>query len=295
MTGHDQPGAARPHFGVFVPNLGEFGDCRRLVELAQTAESAGWDGFFIWDTLLMDLEASLEIVDPWIALAVVAAATTRLRIGPLLTPLARRRPWKVARETTTLDRLSDGRLVFGAGTGGAPHADFQAFGEDPDARTRAAGLDSGLDVLTRLWTGEPTEVVNGPDALTIPGFRPTPVQRPRPPVWIGASWPNRAPLRRAARWDGVFPQLPDGATLPPDRLTELVAYVAEQRGSMDDFDVVISGGTSTDQDEAWSCLEPHVRAGMTWWLEEASPIVDRSLSEMRARIVAGPPRPLTQA
>ena len=282
-------------FGVFVPNVGEFADCRRLVDLAQAAEGAGWDGFFIWDTLLMDLEASLEIVDPWIALAAIAAATTRLRIGPLVTPLARRRPWKVARETATLDRLSDGRLVFGAGTGGPPDADFQAFGEDPDARARAAALDHGLEVLTRLWTGEPTQVVDGPDGLTIPGFRPTPVQRPRPPVWVGASGPTRPPRRRAARWDGVFPQLPDGATLPPGALAELVAYVAEQRGSLDNFDVVISGGTPPDPEAAQASLEPHVRAGMTWWLEEASPIVDRSVSDLRERIVAGPPRPLTRA
>lgn len=141
-------------FGIFVPNVGEFADCRRLVELAQAAEAAGWDGFFVWDTILMDLADSVEILDPWIVLAAVAAATTRLRLGPLVTPLAPRRPWKVARETTTLDRLSGGRLVFGAGTGGPPHADFQAFrlsgvrggsgrlGSGGRARPRTRGLES---------------------------------------------------------------------------------------------------------------------------------------------------------
>ena len=178
-----------------------------LLELAQAAEASGWDGFFIWDTMLGDAGTAIDVVDPWVMLGAIAVKTQRVRLGALMTPMARRRPWKVARETATLDRLSNGRLVFGAGLGGPRDVEFDVFGEEGDDRVRAERLDSGLDLLRDLWSGAPTTIPGAAPGLTVPGFRPTPVQTPRPPVWIAGWWPRKAPFRRAARWDGVFPQL----------------------------------------------------------------------------------------
>ena len=143
-------GDGRVRFGISVPNFAEYADPRLLTALAREAEAAGWDGFFLWDHILIERSWRMPMADPWVALAAIAAATERIRLGPLVTPLARRRPWKVARETVTLDHLSGGRTILGVGLGHPPEAEYAAFGEEPDARVRALKLDEGLDVLTGL-------------------------------------------------------------------------------------------------------------------------------------------------
>lgn len=278
------------NYGVFVPNFGPFGDVDALVDLARETEAAGWDGFFVWDHILFDLQTPQDVVDPWIALAAIAAATSRIRLGALVTPLARRRPWKVARETTTLDRLSKGRLIFGAGLGAPVEPEFAAFGEVTDDRVRAAMLDEALAILDGLWSGEDFAFAGTHHHLETMRFLPEPIQTPRPPIWIAGWWPNKPPFRRAARWDGIFAEKVGGATPTPGELVELVTYITEHRSTGGPFDVVLSGITGRDQREAGRTVAPYLDAGLTWWLERTDQDHGFSIEAARARAAAGPPR-----
>jgi alkanesulfonate monooxygenase SsuD/methylene tetrahydromethanopterin reductase-like flavin-dependent oxidoreductase (luciferase family) len=246
--------------GIFVAPFDELADARRLARLAARAEERGWDGFFLWDHIRYSPPTS-AVADPWIALTAIACATESLTIGPLVTPVSRRRPHKLARETVTLDRLSGGRLILGAGLGSDHHGEFEDFGEVAPPRERAQLLDEGLERLAAYWAGE---------------FDPPPLQRPRIRVWIATRWPHRRPLARAARWDGLFPiELPG-----PDALAELVAETTGLRADADTkFDVVVTHPPGTDP-------EPWEQAGATWFLTGfgQSPTED----ELRAAIDAGP-------
>jgi alkanesulfonate monooxygenase SsuD/methylene tetrahydromethanopterin reductase-like flavin-dependent oxidoreductase (luciferase family) len=201
------------------------------------------------------------LADPWIAMSAIACATERVRIGALVTPLARRRIHKLARETASLDLLSEGRLIFGAGLGGDKGGELSSFGEETDARERARMLDDGLGQLVSYWAG---------------AFQPRPLQRPRIPVWLASRWPYRRPVRRAARWDGLFPiDLPG-----PDELVELLADVhAERDGAAGPFDVAVTNPPGTDR-------APWEAAGATWCLTGWGP--HPPLDEVRAVIAAGP-------
>jgi alkanesulfonate monooxygenase SsuD/methylene tetrahydromethanopterin reductase-like flavin-dependent oxidoreductase (luciferase family) len=265
--------------GLYLPNFGPFGEARALVELAALAERSGWDGFFLWDHI--NRPGAPAVVDPWIALAAIAVATERIRFGALVTPLARRRPWKLARESASLDRLSNGRLVFGAGLGSAGGAEVEwaDLGEETDLARRGAMLDESLAVLTGLWSGEPFDFAGTHYRVRGARFLPTPLQRPRVPIWLAAYWPNRAPLRRAARFDGVFGLFRDGAPADVAQLAEAVAYVRALRASDAPFDVV-------HLVEAATPIEPYARAGATWLLERVAP--DAPPERTRERIAAGP-------
>jgi alkanesulfonate monooxygenase SsuD/methylene tetrahydromethanopterin reductase-like flavin-dependent oxidoreductase (luciferase family) len=181
----------------------------------------------VWDHVIYD-PSFHPIADVWVALAAVAMRTRRMTIGTMVTPLARRRPWKVARETVSLDRLSGGRFVLGVGLGDPAKWDYGFFGEETDARVRAAQLDESLTILAGLWTGEPFRFEGRHYSLAEVTFRPTSAQRPRIPVWVGGQWPNKPPLRRAARWDGLAP-IKWGGDLRPDEVAEAVAYVRLHR------------------------------------------------------------------
>ena len=180
-------------FGINVPIFGEYADARLLAELAVEAEQAGWDGFWVWDHLQWsgeeDGEPRQSSVDPTVALALIAAATTRVRIGPMVLPLARRRPWKVARELATLDHLSAGRLTLGVGLGGPPGLEFGDFGEDVDVKVRAGKLDEGLAVLQGLWTGEPFEFAGKHHVVQGAQLLPPPRQQ-HVPIWVAGSGPT---------------------------------------------------------------------------------------------------------
>src|SRR5438477_215133 len=193
-------------YGVYVPNFGPYGDARILAGLAYEAEETGWDGFFLWDQVSKStLTPTIDpMVDPWIALAVIALGTRTIRLGTLVTPLPRRRPWMVAREAVSLDHLSAGRLVLGVGAGGG-YYDFEALGEVSDAKSLALLLDEGLEVLTGLWSGEQYNHDGIAYHIKEAQFLPRPVQSPRIPIWVANLWPSKAPLRRAARWDGIIP------------------------------------------------------------------------------------------
>lgn len=192
-------------YGLYVPNIGESSYARTFAELARDAEEAGWDGFFLFDTIMFKKTARVPTVDPFIALAAISMTTRRIRIGTMVTPLARRRPWKVARETVSIDHLSDGRLIQGVGLGDPPDGEFEAFGEDSNAMVRAEKLDEGLDIVTGLWSGEEFSHRGGHYRIDKALFLALPKQSPRIPIWVGGFWPHKPPFRRAARWDGVIP------------------------------------------------------------------------------------------
>lgn len=264
--------------GIFLPIFGEMAEPAVCAELAARAEAAGWDGVFVWDHMAYRAPV-VDIADPWVTLAAIACATTRVRIGPLVTPLPRRRPHKVARETVSIDRLSGGRLVLGVGLGGDPGRELSALGEELEPVRRGVMLNESLDVLAALWSGQ--EVHHDGQHFTVDGsrFGPTPVQQPRPPVWVAARYPNRQPLVRAAKWDGLFPVEVER----PSQLAELVEQVTAIRdtaGAGGPYDVVIS--TPADDDPArWEA------AGATWWLAGFSPFT-ATAAEV-ARVVDGGP------
>jgi alkanesulfonate monooxygenase SsuD/methylene tetrahydromethanopterin reductase-like flavin-dependent oxidoreductase (luciferase family) len=262
--------------GIFLPPFGTLGDPATLVDLAIAAERAGWDGFFLWDHVMHRVDG--PYVDAWIALAAIAARTERVRIGPLVTPLPRRRPWLVAREAVSLDHLSRGRVVLGVGIGTDHSREFSAFGEPSDDRTRAELLDEGLDVITKLWAGESVHH-SGPQ-LRVDGVRflPQPLQQPRIPIWCAAHWPHRTPLRRAARYDGVVPI----GDLSPEAVSALLSEVRRHRTTDAPFDLAIASWTAN--------APPHEyeSAGATWWLESFRPDTPLNTAESVVRRGPGP-------
>jgi alkanesulfonate monooxygenase SsuD/methylene tetrahydromethanopterin reductase-like flavin-dependent oxidoreductase (luciferase family) len=174
-------------FGIHIPPFGPFSDLRALADFAAEAEQVGWDGFFLWDDVTFNPPVTLA--DPWIALAAIALRTQRVRIGPLVTPLPRRRPHKLAREVITLDHLSAGRLILGVGSGGGAD-EFDNLGEASDAKVRGSMLDEGLEVLSGLWSGEPYSFEGAHYHVKAAHFLPRPVQVPRVPIWVAVVWPS---------------------------------------------------------------------------------------------------------
>ena len=289
-------------YGLTLPNAGACGDPRVVADLAYEAEEAGWDGVFIWDTLYLTEmvdPAKAVTCDPWIALAAVATRTKRIRIGTLVTPLTRRRPWKVARETVTLDHLSGGRLVLPVGLGWMGDGGYTKVGEETDRNKRAAMLDEALTIVTGLWSGQPFSFSGEHYRVEEMTFLPKPAQSPRIPIWVVGAWPKRKSLARALRYDGILPAKAgeDGgffAMLTPEDVSELRAYIAEQRQEAGPFDIVLEGSTPGDNpEEAAAKLRPYAEAGLTWWLEsvwEAYYSNPNELEEMRTRIRQGPVR-----
>jgi alkanesulfonate monooxygenase SsuD/methylene tetrahydromethanopterin reductase-like flavin-dependent oxidoreductase (luciferase family) len=241
--------------GIFVAPFDELADPRVTADLAARAESIGWDGFFVWDHVAYRAPTR-AVADAWVTLSAIASATERLRIGPLVTPLSRRRVQKVARETASLDLLSGGRLTFGIGLGSDNNGELEPFGEVVDARERAALLDSGLERLAAYWGGE---------------FVPPPLQQPRIPVWVASRYPAKKPLERAARWDGLFPI---GMETPE----EFASYV-ESMPRDREFDLVVTNPAGTD-------CAPWADAGATWCLTGFGP--QPTEAEVLAAIEAGP-------
>lgn len=282
-------------FGLQLPNFGPFSEVDRLLKMAQEAEAAGWDGFFLWDHVAIPD----RMADSMTVLTAIAAVTSRIKIGPMITGPARRRPWKLAREATTIDHLSNGRFVLGIGLGAEPR-DFDNVGEVVAAKARAKKMDEALAIMDALWQGE--TVNHHSDYFDIDDlrFEPRPIQRPRVPVWVAGLWPNKPPMRRAARWDAAFP-IGDGYTLSPDEWREVVDYVNQHRSDATTaYDFVHSGITPADASAAQATVAPYAQAGVTWWLEDISPVRvgwrlgdDWSepwpVDQITERIAAGPP------
>lgn len=282
-------------FAIHVHTNGEYADPRRAIDLARVAEEAGWDGFFVTDHLTaLESGRPAPTANPWIVLAAAAAATERIRLGPMVAALPRRRPWQLASETATLDRLSGGRLVLGVGSGTADEQNFTPFGEEANLRVRADLLDESLDILAGLWSGRPFAFQGQHFRLQETTFLPAPVQAPRIPIWVAGTWPHKRPFRRAARWDGFFADVEGvdwlaGQSMPPADLRQIVEYVRSQREGAQPFDAVIGGRLPQDRGRAAALLDEYAGAGLTWWVEGIHPAFG-TFSEQRAMIQRGPPR-----
>jgi alkanesulfonate monooxygenase SsuD/methylene tetrahydromethanopterin reductase-like flavin-dependent oxidoreductase (luciferase family) len=274
--------------GISVPC---FGDAAAIVEMGRSAEEAGWDGFFVWDHVLYRAEPSIPIVDPWIVLSAVGATTERIIVGPLVTPLARRRPWKVARETVSLDHITGGRTVLGVGLGWPSRDDFGLFGDSDDERVRGEQLDEALDVVTGLWSGEPFAYRGAHFTVSEVRFLPPPLQQPRIPIWVGGMWPHRRPFERAARWDGAVPLRAVGDRLrmmTPDEIDQLMHVVRERRAPGAHFDVVLGGQPPEDAGEWSDVAAAYAEAGATWWLESTDGLPGWEV-DLLDRLHRGPP------
>jgi hypothetical protein len=270
-------------FGIIVTT----GDPRSAADLAAEAEAAGWDGVFYWDGVAL---GDMDTYDPWVVMAAMAMRTEGVTLGAIVTPPSRRRPWKLARETMTLDRLSNGRLVLPVGLGALDDAAFGNVGEPTEAKIRAELLDESLEILEGLWSGKPYAHEGRHYRFGPMTFRPTPIQQPRIPIWVVGAWPSERSMRRTLRYDGVLAQVGDS-----DGIAAIVEYVGRERPARQSdrpFEIVAQGKTPPDSRLAAEIVGPFAAAGATWWIDgdwdAATP------ESLRNRIQAGPP-PLVEA
>jgi hypothetical protein len=269
------------------------GDARAAAECAYEAEAAGWDGFFVWEPVWG--------IDAWVSLTAAATRTERIRLGTLLTPVSRMRPWKLASETVTLDRLSNGRVILSVGLG-ATDTGFGPFGEETDRKIRAELLDEGLDILTGLWRGQPYRYEGQHYHVEECTFHPPPppVQAPRIPIWVVGAWPRMKSMRRVLRYDGLLPNKlnANGAHVKfnPADVRAMKAYVDEHRTETTPFDIIVEGTTpGRSPKQAAAKVKPWAGAGATWWIEALWSLVDKMWSagaqkRILTRIKQGPPR-----
>ena len=277
-------------FGYVYPG----GEARDAAEAANAAEAAGWDGFFVWDPVWG--------VDAWVSLTSAAMRTERIRLGTMITPVSRYRPWQLASATATLDRLSNGRVILAVGLG-AIDTGFTQFGEVTERRTRAELLDEGLEILTGLWRGQPFTFDGRHYHIQETAFMPPlpPVQTPRIPIWVVGAWPWPKSMARAGRYDGLLPMKlgPDKqmAPLEPGDVAEMRAFLAEGRAERAPFDIVVEGETADHTDQAaLARIAAFAAAGATWWLEAMWAEADAKTiwlpathERLLARIRRGPP------
>jgi alkanesulfonate monooxygenase SsuD/methylene tetrahydromethanopterin reductase-like flavin-dependent oxidoreductase (luciferase family) len=274
-------------YGFVIPT----GDPRTVAELAGEVEGEGWDGAFYWDGICV---GEMDMFDPWVVMAAMAMSTERVRIGAMLTPPARRRPWKLARETVALDHLCGGRLVLPVGLGALEDGGFSKVGEPTDRKVRAQLLDESLEILTGLWSGKPFTYAGEHYRLEEMTFSPPPVQRPRIPIWVVGAWPSQKSMRRALRYDGVLAAAAGGGAessgVAPETIRKIKEYAEKNRAGTTPFDIVWEGQTpGEDPGRAASIVHPYAEAGATWWIE--SPWTPpNEPDDLRVRIEQGPPR-----
>jgi alkanesulfonate monooxygenase SsuD/methylene tetrahydromethanopterin reductase-like flavin-dependent oxidoreductase (luciferase family) len=269
-------------YGFVLP----YGDARESAELAKAAEAAGWDGFFVWEPVWG--------MDAWVCLTAAAMVTEHIRLGTLLTPLSRMRPWKLASESMTLDRLSNGRVILAVGLG-APETGFAEFGEETDRKVRAELLDEGLEILTGLWSGAPF-TFDGVHYHVRPSPHmppPPPLQQPRIPIWVVGGWPSQKSMARALRYDGLLPQLLKPArNAGPEDVREMGRYISEHRPAGTPYDIIVDGETPGDNPKAArEIIRPWAEAGVTWWIESRWGLIEapERMRLTRERIEQGPP------
>jgi hypothetical protein len=276
-------------YGIVIPG----GDPASQCELAQAAEEARWDGVFVPDGIaIQDFSGNpMALFDPWVMLAAIAAKTQRIRIGPLIAAVPRRRPWKLARETGTIDHLSNGRLILAAGLGAAPDdGAFAKVGEPTDLKTRAELMDECLAIVNGLWTGKPFSFTGKHYRVDSMTMIPPPVQKPRIPTWVVGVWPKPKSMNRVLHWDGIVVQKykgEPGQKADPQDIGAIRDFVQQHRKSSDPFDIVTGGVTPKKNPKS---VLPYVKsladAGATWWIEE---VWGQSEKDVLRRIQEGPP------
>ena len=279
-------------YGLSFPNGGPFGDARTLAELARRAEDSGWDGVFLEDYVVWQGHQDVPTYDPWIALAAMAMQTKRIRLGTMVTPLSRRRPWKLAREAVTLDHLSGGRVILGVGLGDTSmDVSFSHFGEVTDDSKRAKMVNESLEILNGLWSGEPFSFQGEYYHIDEVTFLPRPIQQPRIPIWIGGVYRKPGAMKRAARYDGAALYKSTSGDFTPDEIRDIKSYVEQHRKNKTAPYDIASGGRSRDQDWDKDCalIKSLGEAGMTWWVEYAPPEIG-SIEEVKAYTARGPLR-----
>ncbi|TMI25755.1 LLM class flavin-dependent oxidoreductase [Candidatus Bathyarchaeota archaeon] len=277
-----------PRYGLYMPNFGKAAHPQILAKLADEAEKSGWDGFFLWDHLV-EWNERVPIYETFTSLAAVATNTNRIRIGTTVTPLPKSKPWIVARQTVALDHLSNGRLTIGVGLGAEESTDYDRFGEVADNRVLGEKLDEALSIIAGLWTGKPFSHNGKHFRVKKTVFLPSPLQKPRIPIWVGGFWPRKGPFRRAAKWDGAIPLRTPGDLPQPEDIRQVIDYVNNHRRSRAHFDVANIGWTSgVDRKKDREKISPYLEAGTTWWLESLYTKQD-SREKMRERIRKGPP------
>src|ERR1041384_627868 len=267
-------------------------DIRTIGDLTEETENAGWDGLFISDAIAVSAEGfpDFDFFAPWVGLAVMATRSERLRIGTMITAVPRRRPWKLARETLSIDHLSKGRLILGVGLGAAEHdGGFSKVGEPMDLKVRAQRLDEGLEVLTGLWRGKPFSFSGEHYRVDEMTMLPATVQSPRIPIWVPGVWQKPKSMARALEWDGIIPQkYKSMSRMTAAEIRELKLYVDTHRQQAGPFDIIAGGETQgTNRASAIKKVRPYIRAGATWWLESKWTF---SSDEVLERIKQGPPR-----
>ena len=274
--------------GLYIPNFGKSSYPKTLVHAAIEAEKHGWDGFFLWDHLV-EWEKRVPISDSFTTLAAIAVKTSRIKLGTTLTPLPRLKPWIAARQTATLDQLSNGRLVLGVGLGAKESCDYSRFRESEDNKILAEKLDESLEIITGLWSGKPYSHRGKHYKVGRTTFLPVPKQKPRIPIWVGGFWPREGPFKRAARWDGVIPLVLPERVPQPNDIQEILAYIIRKRTQTSPFDMVNIGWTTgSNRVRDREKIEAYQDAGVTWWLE--SLYTKRESPEgMLKRIRQGPP------
>jgi alkanesulfonate monooxygenase SsuD/methylene tetrahydromethanopterin reductase-like flavin-dependent oxidoreductase (luciferase family) len=268
-----------------------FGGARDYVTLAREAEQHGWDGVFAWDDISVDPR---DVFDPWAILGAMAVATERVTLGAMVFSLARRRPWKVARESMTVDHLSGGRLVIPVGLGGTWDGGYSRVStDDPDRKVRAAKVDECLDILELAWTGEPVSYAGTHYQMTDLLFLPRPIQRPRIPIWTVGAWPHAKSLARSARWDGCIVYDMSGSSqdgaVSAETVRRVKAWMGEHRTADTPFEIIVEGESSgTDAKANRATLEPLIDAGATWWIESRWEDHE-SFESLLQRVRKGPP------
>jgi hypothetical protein len=264
-------------YGLDVASAGAAGDAQTMSELAHIAEESGWDGIFLEDYIVWQSHPEVPTYDPWVTLAAMAMRTKRIRLGTLVTPVARRRPWKLAQELVTLDHLSNGRMILGVGLGDtgesiATDGSFAHFDEVMDAKQRAGMLDEALEIMIRIWLGEPFSFEGKFYKVHDVQILPKPVQQPRIPIWVGGGYPKRGPVERALRWDGACLYKQQGHWMQPGDVRALRDMVIERRGTADGFDIALGGAQRwEDENKQRLYLESIAAEGMTWWHEYIPP------------------------
>ncbi|MFX0114283.1 MAG: LLM class flavin-dependent oxidoreductase [Candidatus Hodarchaeota archaeon] len=274
-------------FAVNLPNFGFSSDPRAIAELAIKAERAGWDGFFLWDHIAGKDIGNLPFHDPTVLLSIIAITTKKIQLGATITPLPRRRPWKVAREFISIDHLSKGRLITAFALGN-PASEFTAFGEEADLKVRAQKLDEGLAILQGLWSGKTFSYHGDIYQVEEVEFMPKPYNGAIP-IIIGGFWPNKKPMIRASRYDGVYPTRNWPEKFSPDDLEKSLEYIKKYRGSLDNYEVIVGGKTPVEADKALEIIKPYQQAGATCWSEDINEWRG-SLEELTNRIEVGPPK-----